>query len=65
MRVYANLCAGCREKLEKLYHLRDEPVPFEKVAQCRLCGQGHYYTRVSYDPVVDNVKGGARDDCFG
>lgn len=65
MRVYANICAGCREKLEKLYHLREEAVPFEKVAQCKLCGRGHYYTRVSYDPERDSKKGGARDEAFG
>lgn len=59
-RVYMNICAACREKLEKLYHLRDETVPFEKVAQCRLCGRGHYYTRVSYVPAKDSRKSGYR-----
>ena len=57
MRIYANLCAECREKLEKLYHLREEPVTVEKVARCKLCGRGHYYTRVSYEPGRDSKKG--------
>lgn len=59
-RVYMNICAECREKLEKLYHLREESAPFEKVAQCKLCGQGHYYTRVSYVPAKDSRKSGYR-----
>ena len=59
-RVYANLCQECREKLEQLYFLREEPRPYEKVAVCKLCGRSHFYSRVSYVPAKDSKRGGYR-----
>lgn len=53
-RIYLNLCQECREKLGKLYRLREEEQKYERVANCKFCGFHGYYDRVSYDPVTDN-----------
>ncbi|MBP3672886.1 MAG: hypothetical protein J6J18_03550 [Oscillospiraceae bacterium] len=59
-RIYENLCYSCREKLGKLYQLRDEEQKHERIAVCKLCGSCGYYDRISYDPLTDGLKGRGR-----
>lgn len=59
-RVYANLCPTCRDKLERLYFLRDEQSQYEGAASCQLCGWVGLLDRVSYVPARDSIRGGYR-----
>lgn len=59
-RVYADICPGCREKLERLYFLRDERRRYEKPAVCVFCSGRGFFDRVSYVPAKDSKRGGYR-----
>ena len=52
-RVRTKVCGTCREKLERLYYLRDEPGS-GKAARCALCSFTGFIDSVSYAPRKDS-----------
>lgn len=58
-RVHTRVCGTCREKLERLYYLRDEPGS-GAAAHCALCSFTGFIDAVSYAPRKDSKKGGCR-----